>query len=397
VPLRPKGWTAAYALVVAAFLASVTRYYHPPFGFTALIDFPAAGHAYEIPAVQNAPHYDNPAPSGYDGMFYAQLAVDPLLRDPAIDRALDNPAYRARRILFSWTACALGLGRPEWILKAYAIQNVIAWLLMAWLLCRWMPPATPRAFALWTGCLLSPGMLSSVRYALPDGPATLLIAAAVVVAERLTRHPIIALAIVGLAGLGRETSLFAATLLGTFARRNWRDWLLLAIAALVCLAPLALWVDYLRSIYRAQAFTNPGQIAAPLSGLVWKLNVVRTDLARAPFDILNVASALAVVAFLAQGAWIVRELLRPGNRPAFALGATAGKSAWALVGASYLVLGLLIHPVVWEGTPGAFTRVLLPMMIGANVLLAARPRASWAMIVATNACAIPSAWLFGWG
>jgi hypothetical protein len=384
--LRPKGWTAAYALVVAAFLASVTRYYHPPFGFTAFIDFPAAGHAYEIPAVQNAPHYDNPAPSGYDGMFYAQLAVDPLLRDPAIDRALDNPAYRARRILFSWTAYALGLGRPEWILKAYAIQNVLAWLLMAWVLCRWMPPSTPRAFALWTGCLLSPGMLSSVRYALPDGPGALLIAVAVVVAERLTRHPILALAIVGLAGLGRETSLFAATLLGTFARRNWRDWLLLAIAALVCLAPLALWVDYLRSIYRAQAFTNPGQIAAPLSGLLWKLNVVRTDLARAPFDILNVASALAVVAFLAQGAWIVRELLRPGKR-----------SAWALVGASYLVLGLVIHPVVWEGTPGAFTRVLLPITIGANVLLAARPRASWAMIVATNACAIPSAWLFGWG
>jgi len=122
---------AAYALVVATFLAGVTRYYHPPFGFTAFIDFSSTNHPYEIPAVQSAPHFDNPAPSGYDGMYYAQLAVEPLLRDPAIDAALDNPPYRARRILFSWTAYALGLGRPAWILKAYSFQNVIAWLLLA--------------------------------------------------------------------------------------------------------------------------------------------------------------------------------------------------------------------------------------------------------------------------
>jgi hypothetical protein len=395
--LRRGWWIAAYVLVVAAFLAGVTRYYHPPFGFTAFIDFPAAGHTYEIPAVQSAPHYDNPGSAGYDGVFYAQLAVDPLLRDASIDRALDNPAYRARRILFSWTAYALGLGRPAWILKAYAIQNVLVWLLMAWLLCRWMPPSTPRAFVLWAGCLLSPGMLSSVRYALPDAPSALLIAIAVVSAERLTRHPIVAGAIVGLAGLGRETSLLSATLLGTFLRRDWRSWLLVAIALLVCLIPLALWVDYLRSIYFTQAFTNPGQASTPLSGLAWKLNRVRTDLLRAPFDILNITSALAVLAFLAQGAWIAREALRPGTRPASALRAAPGKSAWVWIGASYLVLGLVTHQVVWEGTPGAFTRVLLPLAIGANALLAARPRASWAMIVATNACALPSAWLFGWG
>ena len=143
----------------------------------------------------------------------------PLLHDPAIDRALDNPPYRARRILFSWTAYAIGLGRPAWILKAYAIQNVVVWLLLAWLLCRWMPPSTPRAFVLWAGCLLSPGLLSSVRYALPDGPCALLIATRVMALPSAclviaSRRP------VGLAGLGRETSLFAATLLGTFARRG---------------------------------------------------------------------------------------------------------------------------------------------------------------------------------
>ena len=297
-----------YALVIAAFLASVTKYYHPPFGFTAFIDFPAAGHAFEIPAVQNAPHFDNPSSPGYDGIFYAQLAVDPLLRDPAIDRALDNPPYRARRILFSWTAYAIGLGRPAWILQAYALQNVIAWLLFAWLLARWMPPSNARAFALWTGCLLSPGMLSSVRYALPDAPSALLIACALALAER--GRPLVASALVGLAGLGRETSLLAATVLGTFVRRGWRSWLLVAACGAICVLPLALWVDYLRSIYRAEALTNPGQVTTPLSGLLWKLGSIRSELARAPFALPTIVSALAVLGFFAQGAWILQ-----GNGP----------------------------------------------------------------------------------
>jgi hypothetical protein len=53
--------------------------------------------------------------------------------------------------------------------------------------------------------------------------------------------------------------------------------------------------------------------------------------------------------------------------------------------------------VVWEGTPGAFTRVLLPLAIAANVLLAARPRASWAIIVAANLAAVPATLMFGRG
>jgi hypothetical protein len=384
VPLRPKAWIAAYALVVAAFLAGVSRYYHPPFGFTAFIDFSANNHPYEIPVVQSAPHFDNPAPGGYDGMYYAQLAVDPLLRDPAIDHALDNPPYRARRILFSWTAYGLGLGRPAWILQVYSIQNVIAWLLLAWVLCRWMPPSGPRAFVLWAGCVFSPGMIGSVRYALPDGPSALLIACAVMAAERPStslraRGPVIAAALIGIAGLGRETSLLAATILGKFIRRDWRSWLIVAGCAVICLVPLALWVDYLRSIYRSQALTNPGQVTTPLVGLVWKLKMVRAELAYAPLSFATMASAFAVMSFLAQGVWIIREVLRPADKP-----------AWVLVGASYLVLGLLTHPVVWDGTPGAFTRVLLPLTISTNALLAARPRASWAMIVVANLGVVPS-------
>ncbi|MFL3657765.1 MAG: hypothetical protein ACJ07L_06885 [Opitutales bacterium] len=50
---------------------------------------------------------------GYDGQFYSQIALSPTLRQDGIEDALDVFNYRARRILFCWTAYAFGLGRPD--------------------------------------------------------------------------------------------------------------------------------------------------------------------------------------------------------------------------------------------------------------------------------------------
>jgi len=97
-----RAWVAAYLGVVAAFVATVATYYHPDFGFTRLIEFSLANHESEIAAVRDTPHYDDPASVGYDGQFYAQLAVDPLLRDPTIDAArVSAPAQmNSRRVGF---------------------------------------------------------------------------------------------------------------------------------------------------------------------------------------------------------------------------------------------------------------------------------------------------------
>ena len=121
-------------------LAAVSRFYDPANGFTELIGFGARFSARTVPAIAAVPRHITPG-AGYDGQFYAQMATDPLLRDAATDRAMDLAPLRARRILFSWTAWVLGLGRPAWILQAYALQNVLAWLLLGWLLCRWFPPS----------------------------------------------------------------------------------------------------------------------------------------------------------------------------------------------------------------------------------------------------------------
>jgi hypothetical protein len=371
-------------LVVAGFLFTLRLYFHAGAGFTQFIEIAAATHDTEIAALRSAPHVHAPPPNGYDGQYYVEMAVDPLLRDPQIDRTMDLPAYRAHRILLPWIAYAVGLGKPAWIVQVFALENVFVWLAFALLLCRWMPPTTARGFVLWTGCLLSHGMLSSVRYALPDAPSTLLIALAVLAAER--DRPLIAAAVIGVASLARETSLLAASVFLRWLLPDRRRWLLVAACLIVCVLPLALWLDYLRSIYRSDALAGTGNLTTPLVGLWWKLRHVRIDIAAGVPWYETVKSVTCLVGLAAQAAIVVRALIRRTT-----------PSAWTLVAASFLVLGLCTHPVVWQGAPGAYTRVLLPLSIGANVLLARQPRASWRAIGLANLSAVAGVLIFAFG
>ena len=45
-------------------------------------------------------------------------------------------------------------------------------------------------------------------------------------------------------------------------------------------------------------------------------------------------------------------------------------SPWWRVALPYALLMLTVHRVVWDGYPGAVTRVTLPLVFGFNVLLA---------------------------
>ena len=65
---------------------------------------------------------------GFDGQFYAEVGLDPLLRDPQLGTALDSPTYRSRRILMPWLAWLGGLGHPSWILNVYAALNLVFWV-----------------------------------------------------------------------------------------------------------------------------------------------------------------------------------------------------------------------------------------------------------------------------
>lgn len=359
---------AIACVLVALFLVSIRRYYHPDSGFTALIGFPA-GHDYEAPGMRGVAHYDYSGVGVYDGQFYAQLALDPLLRDPLTDRAMDLAPFRARRILFSWTAYVAGLGRPAWILEAYALQNVVAWLVLAVLLARWMPPSSPRGLAAWAVCLFSHGLLWSVRFALLDGPSLALTAYAIRLSE--DGHPFGSAVVAGINGLGRETNV-----LGVFAQplpRSPRDALRLVAAIAMVAVPLLIWADYLFSIYRSTIFAGidgqtslPGvQFASVLSGTLAHARAGRLDLC-------ILGSLLVESVFLATQ---VRRLTDP----------------WWRVGAAYVVLLLVLDRVLVTPSTGAITRVMLPLTVAFNVLLLREPRGSrfWPLWVVGNLHVIP--------
>ena len=372
--------TACVAIALASiafFIASVARFYHPGLGFTALIGFPA-GHEYEAPALRDIPHYDYTGAGVYDGQFYAQRALDPLVRDPLVDRAMDLAPFRARRILFSWTAYAAGLGRPKWILEAYALQNVVAWLLLAVVLARWLPPTTPAGLAAWGACLFSHGLLWSVRFALLDGPSLLLTALAIRLAEN--GRPFTSAALAGVNGLGRETNLLGALALPL--PRTWRDWARLAGMGLLAVLPLLLWEDYLRSIYRStiaagadMQLTRPGRAlfftAGGIVGAVRSLGLF----SGAGLDLCIVGPLIVQAVFLA---------VRP--RPA---------AGWWRVGLGYLLLFLVLDRVLLSPSTGAITRVMLPMTVAFNVLLFRefRPARFWGWFFAGNLHVIPGLWV----
>jgi hypothetical protein len=133
-----------YLIAVLAFLFCIGRVYDKRNGFTKLIGFGSRFASHTVPVVRSLPRYIYRRSAGYDGQFYAQLATDPLMKDSLTDQAMDDMPLRARRIFFAWTAYVLGLGRPAWILQAYALQNVICWLVLSVLLLRWFPAGTPR-------------------------------------------------------------------------------------------------------------------------------------------------------------------------------------------------------------------------------------------------------------
>ena len=368
---------ATAAILVVVFLGWIARFYHPGLGFTALIGFPA-GQDYKAPQLRAIPHYQHPAAASYDGQFYAQRAFDPLVRDPEVDRAMDLAPFRARRILFSWTAYLAGFGRPAWILEAYALQNVVAWLLLAVLLTRWMSPRTPRGLALWTACLFSHGMLWSVRFALLDGPSLLLTALAVKLAEQ--DRALISAALVGINGLGRETNILAG--LSQHLPRDRRGLMRIAVAALLVILPLLVWEDYLRSIYRSTIGQGVGLQPAELgAGFVATVSRVWTQLRSSGIFSAAALNACILLSMVAQAAYL---LVRPGVR-----------TRWWPVAIAYVGLMLLLDRVLWDPATAAITRVMLPMTVGFNVLVARErhPAAFWGWFAAGNVHLIPALWV----
>jgi hypothetical protein len=367
----------AYWIAALLFVGLVLAKFSPQTGFTSLIRFGETWQDHRHSALQALPLATVPKSNGYDGQFYAQIALDPLLRGPELERVLDAPAYRARRILVPVTASLLGLGNTWWTLQVYALLNVVCWFILGWLLRSWIGTNDWVSFARWAGCMFSMGVLDSVRQSLIDLPALLLLSLAIhTYAQARTTKPTLWLA---LGNLAKET-----TLLGTIAlhsdrlvsnARRARSLFAIFVAAV----PLGLWSLYVHQRFSGSpAGEGLGNLTWPLLGLLTEANLCLHELLQGNFDGRYTFGLLAIGGLLTQAVtlWRTPRLLSP----------------WWRVGAAYSLLLPFLGLWVWSGYWAA-CRVVLPLTIAFNLLLPAN-RSFWPLWTMGNLTLLHAIWRF---
>ena len=379
-PRSPPWRWLAYAAAVGGFLWVIAQFYLPGKGFTALVAFGADNSRGSLAELRGIDHYVQENSPGYDGQYYAQIALRPRLSDPELARVVDSLPYRARRILFVWTAWLAGGGDPARTLQAFALQNVVAWLLLAVVLLRWFPPTNWGNFFRWSGVLFGVGLMWSVRSALLDGPSLLLIAGGVALAE--SGRPWWSAMVLGLSGLAKETNLLAGWATDRPRAGSSRGWQSLAARVVLMVLPLALWLGCLWLWLGTLGESGGGNFGPPLTAYVDKWQTVAGQLRAEGFGSVERHNAPVLIALAVQGLFF---LLRPRWR-----------EPWWRVGAAYALLMLFFGAAVWEGYPLAAVRVLLPMLLAFNIGVP-RGRKWWAVLVLGNLTLLATPdYLFRW-
>ncbi len=361
------GWLFRAGLV-AVFVGVIGQYWHPRQGFTSLLQVDRETSERGIPAFRDPRVHVYPEQGSYDGAFYAEIATDPSLKDPALKSAVDDLSYRGRRILLSAVAWALGGGEPMAAVHAYASLNVLLWFALGLVLWRVLPAGEWRGAFAWGAVLFSAGVIFSVRLALTDLAALLLTAGTVLLVER--RRPNAATGVLALASLSRETAVLGAAAFLPSTREGWRPRQLgpLALRLALAVVPLGLWLLY---VNRTLGGTSGGldNLTLPLTG--WAARWL--EFTRSPEGGVNPRffweTMLGHVSLSVQ---VVYLALRPRK-----------DCPWWRVGVAYAVLCLCLGSAVWGGFPGAALRVLLPLTLAFNVR-AVRDRAGLAWLVAGN-------------
>jgi hypothetical protein len=333
-------------------------------GATSFIRFGSKFEARSLSALKQVPHRVDPDSYGYDGQFYAQIALSPGLADPELRTAMDNLPYRARRILFSWTAWLLGLGQPAWVIRAYAVQNVLFWLAGSLLLLRWLPPTSWFNFGRWATLLFSAGWLASVTAALLDGPALVVLLLGAWLIDR--GRPNFGAAILGLSALGKETNVLAgwtsvvpldrAAPIKTFLVRG-----------LLLITPLVAWFGYV--YWQVGASSGKRNFALPFEGLVGKVGEICREVEQQGWPAHEWMSVLCFASLTVHlGYFLVRW---------------QWSQLWWRLGLPYAILGICLGSAVLEGFPGAYCRALLPLLAAFNLSL--KPtKTGWMLLVLGN-------------
>lgn len=356
-----RGVVVAVAVLLSLFyLRGYRRAYDPVYGWTRMISFGGACAADALPRLQRLTHHVTPpGDPGADGQFYAQMALDPSLRDPGFDAALDNPTYRGRRIGLPALAYLLGGFKPRRVVQAYALANLFFWFGLLGLLLHLLRPATGRALLCLCAALLGYGVIASMELAVTDLPATTLLFAALALGATPGGYGALAAA-----ALTRETSALAAfSLLDLRRPQPWRRTTALLAGGLL---PLALWTLYVLGRFgHAQDAAGARNFSLPLVGLG---QCFATDVARAWEAGLDPAAPLGWLyaddaprkVFAVAGMFFQGLYLALRREPASAVWRT---------GVLYAGLCAVLGTAVWE-EPSNAARATLPLAVCCYLRLA---------------------------
>ncbi len=362
-------------LAAAVFvLAMVATRYDATTGLTRLLRFGDRLDERRLPELKNLPLHVYPG-SGYDGQYYAQLAVDPDVRHPDVTHAMDYARYRPRRILLPAVVHVLtGGGARPWItINAYALANLVVWLGFGWLLWRVVEPFGWRGSAVWLACMLGVGALDSVRMALTDLPATMLIFLAVSAAQSGRRWP--AVGAMAAAVLTRDTALLAAGVASGGDLRSARTWGRHALNGLIMVLPVVAWTAWITLVVPAGTTTGFGHFAWPFVGLIHQLAICGRELLSGNLDSRYLFGFIAVFSLGWQALFVLREI----NWTALAA------NPWLRVALPFALFYFVIGDAVWHGY-WAVARTCLPLTFAFNLLLLPRGRGFWLHLIAGNLC-----------
>jgi hypothetical protein len=203
---------------------------------------------------------------GYDGQQFLTLAFDPFLTHADTIAALDNPAFRYRRIFYPLLSHFLGLGNPQLIPYVMVGVNLLAILGLVWLISRYhCQENRPSAIAL--ALLAIPGIWIVLAFSTADLLNSFFLISAFYCYT--SKRPILTALAITIACFTRETSLIFAFSLGVIS--IWEKRPKQTTLILLSVLPALLWNGYLIFAFQSQGI--PGASASfvyPFVGIFQK-------------------------------------------------------------------------------------------------------------------------------
>ena len=355
------------------------RAYSPGFGITKLL---RVGHEFDargLAVFRATPKYIGSSSRwGFDGQFYGELALDPLLRDPQLGTALDDPSYRSRRILLPWLAWLVGLGRPFWILNVYAALNFVFWIGFVVMMAALFRPYGWAGVGGFAAMLMTCGIIESMRGSLTDFPGFVLMTLAMMAGgaggagllalSALAREP----NIIGILGLWDYRPPWMAA-----ARRNLK-------LGLIAGVPVALWFAYVLWHFPPTESPAGGNLTWPMRGIMGKLGEFSVHAANGGIRWNKLYSEF----YSSETLHVLLTIVSTLTQCVFLFTHREWDNRIWRTGAIFVPYFLCISFISWE-SHFTVTRHALPITLAFNLILAMRGRRVWLVWFLLGNCFVP--------